>query len=46
MENKQIRTGFYLPQLTVDELKEEASTKGISVSELLRRILDKHLGKY
>ncbi|MFW6145330.1 MAG: CopG family transcriptional regulator [bacterium] len=37
------RTNLYLPLQTIIQLKKEAKTEGISMSELVRRILRKHI---
>lgn len=37
------RTNLYLPLQTIIQLKKEAKTEGISMSELVRRILHKHI---
>jgi hypothetical protein len=45
-ENKPIRIGFYIPKMMVQDLREDAKSRGISLSELVRRILSKYLNKY
>jgi hypothetical protein len=45
-KNPQVRTAFNLPKLMVEDLKKDAQYRGISMSELLRRILSNYLNKY
>lgn len=40
------RVGFYLTDLQIKELKKVSKKTGLTVSELIRRAIDEHLGKY
>jgi len=40
------RVGFYLTDLQIKELKRVSRKTGLTVSELIRRAVDDHLGKY
>jgi len=40
------RVGFYLTEGQIKRLKNVSKKTGLTVSELIRRAIDEHLGKY